>query len=325
MTAPPAGRFEAFCVVGLGGHARSKLIPALEANRQRVIGLVTRGVRRDLPDAPVFADVETALADLPAETVFLIATPPPLHFRQVLPLLREGRDVIVEKPAFVSRGEAVEATEEASRSGSVLVEGFMHRHTALYTRLLDAWRREGRFSGVAAEFLIPEMPTSGTFRSAPDIACSSLFDMGCYPLSLLSDLGLPLAGLELARVDHPGDPYREALRLAGRMEGVDVDIGIGVGPAYANRVSIQSRNGRLTTFEPFFYGRPGERRITIGTGASSSELTVFETSAFETMFGLSRGFWIADQEARLRRMIEVAGALERLGGSLATFRKDGAL
>jgi len=324
LTAPPAGRFEAFCVVGLGAHARTKLIPALEANRQRVAGLVTRGVRTHLPDAAVFPDVETALANLPAGTAFVIATPPPLHLSQVLPILRAGRDVIVEKPAFASRGEAAEAKEAVVRSGSVLVEAFMHRHTALYRELLDAWRSEGPISAFAAQFLIPEMPTSGTFRNAPDIVCSSLFDMGCYPLSLLSDLGLPLAGLEIAGVKHAGDPDREAVRLAGELAGVKVDLRIGVGPAYANRVSIQSGNGRSTTFEPFFYGRPGERRITVEAGSDSTERTVLEASAFETMFGVSRASWIAGQDARLSQMIEVAAALERLGGSLATFRKNGA-
>lgn len=321
----PNGRFEHFCVVGLGNHARTKLLPALAANGQLVAGLVTRGDTQGLPDAPVFPDIETALEKLPARTVFVIATPPSLHFAQAMPIIRAGRDVIVEKPAFASRVETVEAAEEASRSGSVLVEAFMHRHTRLYTELVDAFRNEAPVTGLRAEFIIPEMPTSGTFRGAPDIACSSLYDMGCYPLSLLSDLGLPLDRLAVTHVDHPGDPGREAVRIAGPAAGIDVEISIGVGPSYANRVSINSLAGRSMSFEPFFFGRPGERRMVISTTSSVSERKIPETAAFEAMFAVTRPVWLAGQGERLGRMIDVATALERLGGALATFRKNGAL
>ena len=327
MSAPPGsdGRFEAFCLVGLGHHARTKLLPALAANGQLVAGLVTRGDPQGLPDAPIFPDIETALGELPSRTVFVIATPPALHFAQTLPIIRAGRDVIVEKPAFASRNETMEVAEEAARSGSVLAEAFMHRHTRLYSELVDAFRSEAPITGLSAEFLVPEMPTSGTFRGAADIACSSLYDMGCYPLSLLSDLGLPIDELAITHVDHPGDPGREALRLAGQAAGIDVEISIGVGAAYTNKVSIRSASGRSVSFEPFFFGRPGERRIVSTTAWSVSERKVREAVAFEEMFAVTRSVWLAGQGARLRRMIQVATALERLGGALATFRKNGAL
>ena len=321
----PDGRFEQFCVVGLGNHARTKLLPALAANGQLVAGLVTRGDRQGLPDAPIFPDVETALEELPARTVFVIATPPALHFAQALPIIRAGRDVIVEKPAFASRGETVEAVEEASRSGSVLVEAFMHRHTRLYSELVDAYRNDSSITGLRAEFIVPEMPTSGTFRAAPDIACSSLYDMGCYPLSLLSDLGLPLDRLGVTDVDHAGDPGREAVRIAGPAAGIEVEIRIGVGATYSNSVSIRSPAGRSVSFEPFFFGRPGERRMVISTASSVSERKIPENVAFEAMLAVTRPVWLADQGARLGRMIDVATTLERLGGALATFRKNGAL
>lgn len=309
----------------MGNHARTKLIPALIANGQRIAGLVTRGDATTLPDAPVYPDVETALAALPSDTVFVLASPPILHFCQAMPIIRAGRDVIVEKPAFISRDETVEAAEAATRSGSVLVEAFMHRHTKLYAALLEAWRGEREIVSLKAEFLIPEMPTLGTFRHAPDIASSSLYDMGCYPLSLLSDLGLPLDDLDITRVDHPGDPGRERVTMAGWPGGVEVHIGIGVGPAYVNRVTFQTRDDRSVSFEPFFFGRPGERRMDSGMAPDSTRRTIQEENAFEAMFAVPRSTWAADQAFRLERMAVVAGSLERLGCALATFRKDDGL
>ena len=106
----------------------------------------------------------------------------------------------------------------------------MHRHTGLYHRLLTSWREEGAaIVAIDAAFLIPEMP-AGTFRQRADIACSSLYDIGCYAISLLADLGLPLQALKLkqeiaARVDIDPAllPYRASVvqrlkdeRAAGR-------------------------------------------------------------------------------------------------------------
>ncbi|MBL0968880.1 MAG: Gfo/Idh/MocA family oxidoreductase [Brevundimonas sp.] len=310
--------FRSFCVVGLGNHARTKLIPALIANGQSVVGLVSRRGAEDLPDAPVFPDVGAAHASLPVGTVFVIASPPMAHFGQVAPLLSEGRDVIVEKPAFISRDEVERAGEAAARSGSVLVEAFMQRHTNLHGELVRMWREGEPVRRIEIEFLIPEMPTVGTFRHGSDIAASSLYDMGCYPLSLLTDLGVPLEQLEVRQVDHAGDPARESVCVGGRLADVEVDIRIGVGPVYANKVVLETRNGDRAGFSPFFYGRAGDRRIE--SGATSRLLP--EGNAFEAMFAVERSAWLSDQPARIARMIEVATALERLGGSLATFRRN---
>jgi len=163
------GPMQRFCIVGCGNHARTKLIPALLANGQEIAGLVTSRQSPDLPPSPVFIRLEDAIAHLPSETAFVIATPPLLHFRQAMTVLRAGRDVIIEKPAFVSSREAAEAVAQAGPR--LLIEAFMHRHTRAFDRLRSLWDVQwSRIAAIEMSFLVPELP-GNTFRQHADVEC----------------------------------------------------------------------------------------------------------------------------------------------------------
>jgi hypothetical protein len=318
-------RFEHFCIVGLGQHARTKLIPALRANAQKIVGVVTRqsdGVNGC--DAQVFRRLDTALSALPADTVFVIATPPAMHFSQALRVLEAGRDLFIEKPAFVTAAQARRVITMAAGKSTVMVEAFMHRHTELYRRLMTFWRGERTsVKGIEVAFLVPELPV-GTFRQGSDIADSSLYDIGCYALSLLADLGLPIDMLALTSCDFSGSCERESLRLAGELNGVLVDIRVGVGATYVNSVSFLMDEESDVTFSPVFYGRPGERGIShSSSGQKSIRETINEGNAFEAMFAIPRSVWLGDQSQRDTTIIEITTALERLGHTLAALRVSG--
>jgi predicted dehydrogenase len=302
-----------FCIVGIGGHARSKLIPALRANGQQIAGLVSGQPPDALPCGPVFATLEEALAALPGDTAFVIATPPALHFEQAAMAIAAKRDAIVEKPAFVTERDAREIARRCEAAGLVLVEAFMHRHTLLFARLLAFWEaKRERIRALAIAFVVPSLP-AGTFRQAGTIESSSLYDIGCYGLSLLADLNLPLDGLHLARGG-------EAIDLAGRLDGIDVTLRIGVAASYQNSVELRTDDGTVTQFSPFFYGRPGDKRIETRTEGTAGQEIFADVNAFEAMFDVPRPVWQASQAARLARTIAVSRRLEQLGADLAAWR-----
>ena len=315
------GGFGRFCVVGLGNHARTKLIPALVANGQQIAGLVTRRHDGDLPGTPVFAQIGEALAALPPDTVFVIATPPALHFDQAAAVIKAGRDLIIEKPAFVTKRNAIEALDEAKRQGTVVVEAFMHRHTQLYRRLMEFWPAERKvIDAIDVDFLIPSLPP-GNFRQGDAIECSGLYDIGCYALSLLTDLNLPLQALDVTDVDCPGQFDKEAVELEGLLAGTRAKVRIGVSEAYVNRVSFRNRDGQTTEFSPFFYGRSGEKVISHGAMPVTRQEIIRDKNAFEEMFAVPRRVWFDSQSERAQPMIEVTANLERLGRALTMRRK----
>ena len=304
-------RWERFCIVGIGGHARTKLIPAITANGQAIAAVVSRQPSENLPDVPVFATLEDALAELDRDIAVVIASPPPLHFAQAAAAIDAGFDVIVEKPAFLTFEQASDISARCAVSGSVLIEAFMQRHTSLYLRLID-YCATNSVAALDVAFLIPAMPT-GTFRSDLSIGASGLYDIGCYTLALLDDLGLDMLGLHLVDACNVGT-MAESLKLAGTLCGIDVKIQVGVGLEYQNRAAVRLASGSVTSFHPLFYGRPGIKMI--------GETTIEDGNAFEVMFAVPRESWRDNQVARFESLITVTAKLEILARQLIALRAN---
>jgi predicted dehydrogenase len=305
-----------YCVVGLGAHARTKIVPALAAAGARLAGVVTSSV--DAAGAEQrFSSLQAALAALPRETVFFLATPPALHADQATQILSAGFDLMVEKPAFATAQDAQRITALSTAAGPVLVEAFMYRHTQLYERLMAFWRENrSAIQAVSLRFVIPQMPP-GTFRSRMDIASSSLFDIGCYPLSLLQSLEIDAAPLALTHVDNAGNPDQERLEITGVSGGHRIFIEAGVGPAYMNEAHFQGADADVV-FAPIFYGRAGARTITRGAVTEPLE----DGNAFEAMFRVPRFQWLETQLERNRAMVYQAARLETLGAELSSLRNN---
>jgi predicted dehydrogenase len=315
----PRGSWAAFCLVGVGRHARNQLIPAIEANGQALVGLVSRQRPGDLPAVPIFRSVEAALKGVPRDAAFLVASPPHLHLVHSLPALEDGRDVVVEKPAFLSIGETCAAIDAAASAGALLVEGFMHRYTRLYRRLLEDWGAKlGQWKSIHIVFVLPGLPP-GTFRDGANIGASVLYDIGCYALSLLADLAIPVRELTLERADRRGT-VEELLFVSGRCGDIDVKIEIGVDRRYENAVTLRSEELSMR-YSPFFSGRPGDRTI-ISSG--ERELTCREVfsdvNGFMEMLAVANSYWVRTRPARMRNMLLIAEGLEQLKPQLAAAR-----
>lgn len=312
------GSWRRFCVVGVGSHARTKLIPAILANGQELAGLVSRQPAGALPMAPLFSRLEDALAALPADTAFVLASPPAVHAVQAELVLATNRDLLVEKPAFLASAE-IPAAAGRPLVGRVIAEAFMHRYTALHAWWMRFWvERRDDVIALDATFVVPALPPE-TFRAEGAIGGSSLYDIGCYSVALLGDLGLDHAGLVIADVAAPG-ALNERIMLEGILDGVAVTARIGVAPNYANLVSLRLRNGDTVTTGPFFYGRPGERRIETVRSAGTDITILTEGNAFRAMLARPRADWLRDQPERLVRLAAATATLERLGGELTAFR-----
>jgi predicted dehydrogenase len=310
-------QFRKFCMVGVGGHARTKLIPAIQSNGQQVIAVVSRQPAKNFPDATVFLRLEDAVEKLPRDTTFFIATPPALHFEQAWLVLQKGFDLFLEKPAFVARREAEEIASLCDGQPVVLVEGFMHRYTRLYSELLKAWASSrDRVRRIEISFLIDKVP-AGTFRSETQIASSGIFDIGCYPVSLLADLGLGQAKLEVSELHFAANPEKTRIRITGSAGEIGIGIDVGVGDAYVNSVCLHLSDRETISFAPLFYGRRAERSISVASGEDIRTETFLDENAFEVMLARPRDVWLRDQTERCLQMIEVAGWLERLSKNVS--------
>ena len=89
--------WDGVCVIGLGGHAKNKLLPGLEAAGLQVVGIVSRNPALTISGVQTFLTVADAISFLPKTTLFVIATPPNVHYAQVKAVIEADRDAFVEK------------------------------------------------------------------------------------------------------------------------------------------------------------------------------------------------------------------------------------
>jgi hypothetical protein len=304
--------WEGVCVIGLGGHAQNKLLPALKSTGLAVTGLVSRNPSATIPGAKNFLTVADALSWLPESTLFVIATPPNIHYTQAKAVIEAGRDVFVEKPAFLSRKEAVELSQLAQKRQVVLVEMLMYLENNSVQRVIEKLKcTPDSLKKIECQFLIPSVPP-GTFRNEKTFGNSLLPDMACYPLSLLAIAGYDLPNIALV-TDNLQEKESPKFSFKGKYKKTAIHILVGQDDQYINSLTLEFEGGRKIFCEPFFYGRDGHRALTRSTKTEEITEQIPEANAYELMFLRKRSEWLATQKERLDALGLVSESLERLG------------
>ncbi|MGA9466785.1 MAG: Gfo/Idh/MocA family oxidoreductase [Exiguobacterium marinum] len=109
-------------LVGFGFSANTFHLPFLNTvDSFEVVGVVSTRpseVHAKLPEANVYETLEEALqADA---SLFIITTPSHLHKEMVASCLRAGKDILVEKPAFLTTAEGYELIKLEAETGQIV-------------------------------------------------------------------------------------------------------------------------------------------------------------------------------------------------------------
>ena len=91
------------CVVGIGKHAYHNIIPALEKKNYNILGLVSRKPKIFNRKYKVFKNLDLAIKTLHVDTMFVLCTPPRTHFDLIKKLVKNKKNVLVEKPICVNQ------------------------------------------------------------------------------------------------------------------------------------------------------------------------------------------------------------------------------
>ena len=102
------------------------------------------GISKDYPEIITYSDYQQVLAtDIPA---VVLATPAPTHYQLAMKALEAGKDVFVEKPMTLKKGEARHLAEYAEQRSRLIMVG----HLLLYQPAI-AWMRDYLASGKAGK------------------------------------------------------------------------------------------------------------------------------------------------------------------------------
>jgi D-xylose 1-dehydrogenase (NADP+, D-xylono-1,5-lactone-forming) len=160
--------------VGDARHARIDAVASRDAGRATAFA-AAHGIPRS------FGSYAALLADPDIEAVY-ICLPNSLHHRWTMAALAAGKHVLCEKPYSRRPADVEEAFDRSERSGLVLVEGYMWRHTPQTARLVEESRRIGTLRTIRSTFSFP-LDDETNVRLRADLEGGCLMDVGCYCVS----------------------------------------------------------------------------------------------------------------------------------------------
>jgi len=185
------GRIAPRLVRAVAGTARAQLVAVASRDRDRAAAFAAA---HEIPR--IFGSYDALLAAPDVDVVY-VSLPNHLHAEWTIRALEAGKHVLCEKPIALTVGQVDAMAAAAERAGRIAVEAFMYLHHPQILRAIELAQGGalGRLELVNATFSFllahPHDP-----RVDPAMGGGSLWDVGCYPVSLARRI----AGEEPARV-----------------------------------------------------------------------------------------------------------------------------
>lgn len=183
-------------IIGCGGIARRRVVPALgECRNTRIVAVTdlnksaTDEVAAQIGARPYRSEGDL-LADQSVQAVY-IATPAFLHHDQTIRAAQAGKHILVEKPFGLTVSEAEEMIAVCKRAGVYLTVGHMMRYNALNVKAREMVRNGDMgdivFARAQLSCWYPDI--AGAWRQDPNLGGGgALIDMATHCYDLLQDI-----------------------------------------------------------------------------------------------------------------------------------------
>ncbi len=167
------------------------LIPAIRASeRGELTAVASRSqesasayaAKWDIPHA--FASYEAMLASDTIDAVY-ISLPNHMHVDLSIRAMELGKHVLCEKPFALTVEDVDRAAAVSKETGMALAEAFMYRHHP-QTKIAGDFLRSGNLGeiGVVRGVFSFKLDDKSNVRLAPEMGGGSVWDIGCYPISI---------------------------------------------------------------------------------------------------------------------------------------------
>lgn len=188
-----------FGVIGAGGIARRKTIPAmLKARNCRLVAVMDPvgidAIAAEFKVPRAYTTEKELLADPEVEAVY-IASPVNMHARQIKMAAAAGKHVLCEKPLTLGLKQAKEAVEACRKAKVFLQEGYMMKFHGAHVRikeLIDEGRL-GKIVYMRAQLSCWYPKMEGAWRQDPKLGGGgALMDMATHLYDLLEHFAGPV-------------------------------------------------------------------------------------------------------------------------------------
>lgn len=265
------------------GRIATRMVGAVAASaRGNLVAVASRDAGRAARFAadhaiPTSFGSYAALVASPDVDVIYIALPNHLHAEWTIRALDAGKHVLCEKPLALTVEEVDAIAAACARTGRIAVEGFMYLHHPQVLRTLELVRSGalGRLEVVNGTFSF-FLTDDADPRVDPGMGGGSLWDVGCYPVSMARRI----AGEEpdrvgaLARFDARGvdRTFLGQLHFPGDLYA---QFDSGFAAPHRERIEVVGSDATLVLDNPFLsepYGPPAT--LTMRRDDTSSAVAV---------------------------------------------------
>lgn len=307
-----------FCVVGYGKHAKQKIIPELLKQKKIINGIVSKKKKLSFKN---FKDVNEAATKLDKKNVFIICSPPHIHFGQAIKILKSGFNVFIEKPIFIKIQDLKKIIKLSNKKKLFFVEVMMFQYSKSFKNFLKFFENKKKIiKNIEITFTIPSYGNK-TFRSENQKYSINLFDLGCYPIFLLNILFKNI-NFKIFDIKNFNNKSKEVIFIKNiNNKKIDIKIKIGVGSEYKNEIVIQLNNGKIYNYHPFFYGREGIRYLNIKSKNEKKIYEFDEKNSFSNLFNIKFDVWKKTQKYRNKLMLKNLSSLENLNNQYNKLHK----
>jgi predicted dehydrogenase len=173
------GRIAPRLVRGIGGSGRSKLVAVASRDQARAAAFAAKH-----RIGQAFGSYAELLA-VPDVDVVYVSLPNHLHAEWTIRALDAGKHVLCEKPLALSVDDVDAISVAVERTDRIAVEAFMYLHHPQILRAIELARSGalGRLELMNGTFSFP-LSQADDPRIDPSMGGGSLWDVGCYPVSL---------------------------------------------------------------------------------------------------------------------------------------------
>jgi len=238
---------------------RKSVIPAMHEARNGVAAAVAS---RDIEKARAFAEAtgipkvygsyEDLLAD-PAIDAIYNPLPNSLHAEWATKAADAGKPVLCEKPFTVTSAEARQVVEHFRARGLLVAEAFMYRFHPQTARVVQMVQdgAVGDLHTIHASFTVAIPNPGENIRFRHETGGGSLFDLGCYPLSIMRLLAGEPTFMTAAGVLNAEGVDLSAGGVLQFSGGVTGTLASDMTGFRAQNVDIRGTEGRIYVRTPF--------------------------------------------------------------------------
>lgn len=185
-----------WCIIGAGGIADRRTIPAIKKDPSNVLVAVMDRVPEvakaigEKYGVPYYTSEEEMLRNESSDAVY-IGTPVFCHKAQMETALKYGQHVFVEKPVTMNAEEGAEIVAQFKAAGKQLTVGYMMKHHSLHEKAkeLIANGEIGQVNTVRAQFTCWYPEIKGAWRQKKALGGGgAIMDLGVHCIELIEFL-----------------------------------------------------------------------------------------------------------------------------------------